>query len=296
MKNKTTKIQTNRTTEKKEDYSPETVAKNFWLYWLRTIMQQVSDRIMNRLDIDQAEKKHHLDYVNKKKSLPPDLPVGGIEDQLLDFHYLQKPNTDWDKIKDCLRDLDIDNKNIELLVFILKRAPIEHTLVPQENPTLTALNEAADSMISEFNQKIRELSPLIKRLEKLQEVGSFYKEFHPLSMTIEALRYEIALCHEIIQLKKVKDRQWLDIYCLDKDLKKSPQKHKYWNHVASFAVNKLNEYYHNDNCERNCSKTHQKAYTKVAELLKILYPSIWKEDIKVISNRIKQKDYRAITK
>lgn len=293
MKKKTVKIQPNHT-EKKEDYSPETVAKNFWKDWHLTIAHKISDSIMNRLDIDPAEKKHHIDYISKKKSLPSDLPVGSIEDQLLDFKYLQKPNTDWDKIKECLRDFNVDNKDIELVVFILKRAPsVEWTLSPRENPAFTAFNKAADSMMSEFNQKIRELSPLVNHLEKLQE-DTPYKDYFLLTQPIEVLKYHIALYREIIKNKRDTDKRWLGIYCLDKDLKKSPQKHKYWNVVVSDALKMLNLYCHNGNCDSNCRKTHQKAITKVAELLKILYPSIWKEDIQTIANRIKQKDYRNI--
>ena len=90
----------------------------------------------------------------------------------------------------------------------------------------------------------------------------------------------------------------LTYYAIDKNLKKSPQKHKYWNDKVPEAITIINEYSHNSECNKNssgsrdCRKTHNKAINKTAEFLKLLYPSIWKEDIKTVASRIKQRYYR----
>jgi hypothetical protein len=155
--------------------------------------------------------------------------------------------------------------------------------------------EVEESMCAEYNRLIKELSPLVKRLKNLQKKGAIYEDFASLTLTILQFDRDIDVCREIVRIKRIADEQYLSTYCIGKDLNKSFQKHKYWNVVVSGALKIVNPYCHTDNCESACRKTHQKAITAVADLLKILYPSIWKEDVKTIASRIKQKDYRNIT-
>lgn len=291
MKKKTATIQPNHI-EKKDHYTPPEVAFEFWRKWYQE-QDNLRKEMIETSSMDECEKKRLLEYTQKIDSLGP-LPVGNFEVASLDFDYLTKPGVDWGKIRDCLRDFPIDDIAIESLVFILTRAPFDSSVNPSNNPFIKVFNDAENAVVSGIKQQIKKLSPLIKRLENLREGSLLYRDSAPISATIETLKLDLAVHREIIKLKDNLDKAKLNFYGIDKDLKKSPQKHKYWNIVVSFAVKKLNEYCHNENCDSKCSKTHQKAITQVAELLKILYPSIWKEDIPTIANRIKQKDYRAI--
>lgn len=286
-----TTIQPNHT-DKKEHYTPPEVAFEFWRKWYQET-DNLRKEMIETSGMDECEKKRLLEYTQKIDSLGP-LPVGHFEVASLEFDYLKKPGVDWGKIRGCLRDFPIDDIAIESLVFILMRAPFDSSVNPSNNPFIKVINDAENAVVTGIKQQIKQLSPLIKRLENLQEGNLLYRDSAPISATIETLKLDLAVHREIIKLKDNSDKAKLNFYGIDKDLRKSPQKHKYWNIVVSFAVKKLNEYCHNENCDSKCGKTHQKAIMKVAELLKILYPSIWKEDIQIIANRIKQKDYRNI--
>lgn len=277
---------------KRSNRTPEEVAKDFWI----DIHQTIQNRLMQSIkDGDESpdEKKHYLSYIDSKRSLPDDAPVGGLKDLVLEHHFLVKPYLPWDKIKSTLKAFNIDDRKIQTLVCILKPSPIEQKFIPDENPLYARIVVSEENVCDEFNREIRELSPLVKRLKNLQEVKG-YEDFAPLILTILKLEYDLEVYREIVKRKRITDKQLLAVYCIDKDLKKSPQKHKYWNVVVSSALKILNPFCHSDNCETSCRKTHQKAITAIAELLKILYPSIWKEDVKTIASRIKQKDYRNI--
>lgn len=297
MKKKTAKNQPNHI-EKKDHYTPPEVAFEFWRKWYQET-DNLRKEMIETSGMDACEKKQLLEYTKKIDSLGP-LPVGNIEVQSLQFDYLQKASIDWHKIKSCLSDFIIDDRAIEALVFVMMPAPVNDVINTSRNPFVATISEEEDKIISRLNQQIKQLSPLVKRLENLQQGQLIYNNCEPLWTTIEIFKQDIAVNREVIKLKHNIDKAKMNFYGIDKDLKKSPQKHKFWNFVVSFAVKTLNPYCHDSSCYINslgqlaCKKTHEKAYTKVAELLKILYPSIWKEDVQTIANRIKQKDYRAI--
>ena len=286
-----TKIQPNR--EKKDHYTPTEVAIEFWTRWYQET-DNIRKEELEASNIGASTKNSLCDYIKKVDDIGRPLPLGNIDVDFLKFNYLQKPSVDWDKVKVCLSDFNMDDIAVESFVFAIMRGPIDYITNPSNNPFIKVFNDAENEVVSGIKQQIKKLSPLVKRLENLREGSLLYRDSAPISATIEELKLDLAVHKEIIKLKDNSDKAKLNFYGIDKDLKKSPQKHNYWNHVVSFAVKKLNEYCHNGNCTNKCRKTHQKAITKVAELLKILYPTIWKEDIPTIANRIKQKDHRGI--
>jgi len=288
-------MQRKKKKEKKIDRTPAKVAKDFW----SGLYQKLQDRLIQSIEDGKetfpGEKNHYRSFIEKKRSLPDDKPVGDSQELVLSHHFLVKPYLPWNNLKHIQDDLKIDDKKFQVLLFILKPTPIEQTLVPEENWLLKRIDEVSDNFVTECNRKIKALSPLVKKLENLIKEDESYAAFPPIYSTISAMQYDIGCTREIVKRRLTTEKNYLDINLIDKDLKKSPQKHKYWNVTVSNALKILNPYCHTDNCENNCRKTHQRALTKIAELLKILYPSIWKEDIKTIASRIKQKDYRNLS-
>lgn len=63
---------------------------------------------------------------------------------------------------------------------------------------------------------------------------------------------------------------------------KDPQKHTAWKKVIVSLLNHLEPFY----------PVQQDRLEISAYFLKVIYPHIWKEDIKTISERLRQKDYR----
>lgn len=260
------------------------------------LFDQEKDKLLREMaeksGIDNNVGPPLLEYINEIESLPKNLPYDNNDKVFLKFIYLEKPSIDWDRIKACLHEFPMTDIAIEAFIFALTRSPINFVLNPSNNPFIKVINDSRNSIVTEKNQMILKLSPLIALLEKLQKENPQYKDFGPLSATIEKFKYDKALCDAIIKYKENAEKFQNNYYGFDKSSEISMQKHKCWNSVVSFAVDRLNEYCHNDNCDSKCGKTHQKAITKVAELLKILYPTIWTDDIPSIAKRIKQREYR----
>jgi hypothetical protein len=199
-----------------------------------------------------------------------------------------KPYLPWDKINRKLKGLRIDDKTKELIIFLLKPVPFEKRL-----SGFPELKELEKRVCGESNEKLKRLAPLLKQLENIQKDPPF-NDFGPLAETIGKIQYEIAFHREIVKRGKGIYRKYYKEMGVDKDLNMSVQKHKFWNWAVSGTLALLNRFYHTGKCEKKCRKMHEEAIRKVAELLKLLYPKIWKEQISTIANRIKQKQYRSI--
>lgn len=259
----------------KDDNSPEVIAQKFWIEFYKKFKERVENVLL--------DEKEEIKYIHAKRSLPEDATVGGSEDLMIDYEYLVKPYVEWGKVRTCLRDVGITKTVIERLVFILKPYPLDGAL---SNPLIQKVEKAANGMCRDLNRQIKELSPLIKRLENLTRQDAAYRKLKPLRETIEALKFDVELLKAIIERKKSTDKKWKEMRLIDKNTDKvSPQKHKFWNITIPSAIKILNGFCENE--KRTCIKT--------AELLKILYPNIWKEDIHTIASRIKQKYYRNLS-
>jgi len=278
----------------KIDLTPQKVAQAF----LRDYYQQLQDRMIQTIkdkETSPEKRQHQLSYIEQLKSITDDEKLCGSAKYLaLIYDYQVRPYLPREKLKKFRDELSLDDNKFELLLFHLKPAPIEQTLIPEENPAMKQLREETEKGLTQFNKRIKELSPLVKRLKNLTETDH-YKYFRPIFVTIDRMQFDIDVCREIVKQERAAKKRFLGNYLIDKDREKSPQKHKYWNAVVSNALKIVNPACHTDYCKAGCRKTHQKAITAVAELLKILYPSIWKEDIKTIASRIKQKDYRNLS-
>ena len=154
---------------------------------------------------------------------------------------------------------------------------------------MTALEDQACREHARRKQRLPRLLQLIKKT--IQKDGRLNSS--PCwSEAVKEMEYEIAVSNEIVGIRERARQQYFDVSGLDFNIKKPPQRHRAWAESTKFLAEIVNEFYHTEACERECKVSHEKTYRKVAELLKIAYPSIWKEDLPTIANRIKQKDYR----
>lgn len=240
--------------------------------------------------LPQEEERFLLFYLNAHRNLPTD----SLEDFVLAHHFLVEPYVKWDKIKKTLKGLKIDDKKAWTIVFVLKPVPFEKVLFPNKNLPYKAIKGVEKWTCDFCSEQIKQISPLVKQLENLYHMAPERRVSFP--PTIDSLKRDIEVYRESI--KKISDRERAvhETFHIDKDLKKSPQKHIYWNVTVSKGIRMLNQYCHSNRCQPNCKITHETAIRKTAELLKILYPEIWTEDIPTIAKRIKQKDYRHLSK
>ncbi len=190
----------------------------------------------------------------------------------------------WPKIGACFSGLKIKEKDLEFIVFILKPWPFTN----QFTEGYPKLESFVHSTCAEINGVIKRLSPLAKQLN---EIEFPYTDILP---TVEfdhiKCKYYLAVCRKIVQLGKKIPDMYFKHFGIEKSKYKSPQKHTFWKYAVAGAIHKLNEYCHDADCDpRRCTVDHVKAYRVVARLLKILYPSIWRGNIAVISNIIKSK-------
>jgi hypothetical protein len=149
------------------------------------------------------------------------------------------------------------------------------------------------SLSQNANIKIKKYSRLKGQFEKLLQ-DTDWQEFEPLTSVINKLIGSLEKERSMVDFLKRREKAYRSLYYFDKALNKPTKKQGYWNHVIIPALKLINNYCHNNHCTRTrqCSITHATAYYKIAELLKILYPSIWTESIKTISNQIKSREQR----
>ena len=128
---------------------------------------------------------------------------------------------------------------------------------------------------------IGELSLDVGTFEKVQ--NNDYVPFHG----VNEIRYDIGCYKKALEVLEAKREQRIGTFKIDEDIKKSRTTHIFWKTAISQALKEVNRHCHNNKCEPNCPNTHPEALTIIAELLKILYPTIWEEDIPMIINKIR---------
>ena len=74
----------------------------------------------------------------------------------------------------------------------------------------------------------------------------------------------------------------------------APQKHSFWSYATAGAIYYVNCFCHGDRCKKKCNTLHERSYLLVANLLKILYPNIWREKADNIANNIKTRALRLL--
>lgn len=219
----------------------------------------------------------------------------------IEFANIVEPRLPWVKINKVFTDIrkkGLKEETILLIVFILKPFPLEREI----QKGMPELHKIEKEICGASNQRIKRLPTIIKQLEKMSE-----KSHMPLYNTadfaqaLKNLREELEYHREIVRIGKDLHKRYLAILGIDKDVKKiHPKKHKFWSVAVSTAVTVLNDFCHSELCEQDakgiwlCYKTHKKTLQKIAELLRILYPTIWKLDVNSIFRLIEQRDYRNI--
>jgi hypothetical protein len=285
-----------RTKTKKE--SPEEIAKDFWAGLFHKAGERIAriqHDIFNSISDPQEKEQQRplLNFMTELKALPQDAPVGSLEETIIKHKYLVKPFVPWKEVTDTLGEFQFDTQAIEDIVLCLKPVPIEQHLGLIDNPIQDSQDQAIREAMDFFKGKIKTLSPLAKKLENLTKEDG-YRNLLPLKQTILCLRWDIEIYKAIVKDRQDNDKRYRAIHLIDENLHKSPQKHPYWRELATRVLKLLNAHCHDGACEPGCRKTHKKAYIKVAQLLKILYPTIWTQKIEIIANKIKSMEQRQL--
>jgi hypothetical protein len=274
-----------------QSYTPKSTADRAFNAIQNKLLEKIPKLILDYLP--EEDRQFSWFYLNA----PPEIPNHSL-DKFIWYPKIHQilvvRSVPWGKIKRSLQEFRFDEKTIKAIVYILKPIPIEKVLFPNNSLGQSAIKDFEKRFCGDLAKDIKRLSPLIKQLENLYQISPQLRSSLP--PAIDSLKKERETYRELIKLFKDREKKLYRSFKIDKDLKKSPQKHRYWNVTTSGAINILNQYCHHGGCDKNCRKTHEKAIRTVAKLLKILYPMVWKENISTIANRIKQKDYRHLSR
>ena len=276
--------------------TPEEVARDFWAGVFKDLRERLEETESKATDSTSDKTARHerelfTGFSRELQNLPKDAPIPCLKEVLIQHKYLVKPYLPWDRIGIVLSDLNLNREKIEGLVLLLKPVPIEHHLGLLKDTIIQKFEKTIKKEVDRLNEKVKALSPLLKRLEKLSRQRE-YRGFSPLSGTVTRLRRDIAISKAMVKARRENDKKLLEGYGIDKDPNKSPQRHKYFSTIAVRALRVINQSCHTDACEPHCKKTHKKAYVKIAELLNILYPTIWTQSTDIIANKIKSMEQR----
>ena len=188
------------------------------------------------------------------------------------YELCVKPHLPWNKIYESLKIIPKKDE-IEKIIFELKPYPIEKIIdqkIRKEN--------IFEKDIKQQIQQIARLQGILKHLPK----DPFLRDSDHIEKFRNSELLNMAYFREMGKLMRRIEKENLNRLGIDRNLNKSPQKHPYWNKIVSNAIRSLKPYY----------RTQKATLQKIAELLKLLYPTIWKEGIGTIANRIKLKNYR----
>jgi hypothetical protein len=194
----------------------------------------------------------------------------------------------WPKIRACFSGLKVKEEDLEFIVFILKPWPFTN----QFTKGYPELNSFVESTCADINKVIKRVSPLVNQFKNIELP---YPDILPtIGLDYVKFKYYLAVCRKIVQLGKKIPDMYFKHFGIEATKYRSPQKHTFWKYAVAGAVNRLNKYCHDDNCDKRCNVFHLQAFRVVACLLKILYPSIWRENHHMITKRIKTKCYTSI--
>jgi hypothetical protein len=260
--------------------------------------EQIIESVTNRFLSEYSERSkgviplltdEDIHYVPFHLFGPKELSLENLEN----LRETLNKNVPWEKIKKCLVAVKIkDEAVIRHIVQTLKPIPIEMEIKPTQGSLYTWIIDRERAICSYFNKKIKNISPVIKRLENLYQEEPERRVC--LVQSIELLQDDVRTYKKVIEFYKNNRKTLLKSYSIDKDLRKSPQKQAYWNKVIP-ATLKLISKFCRDEEKRKTGKTiipYSKLIEITAKLLKILYPTIWTENVPTIAHRIKMKDYR----
>jgi len=201
------------------------------------------------------------------------------------YESLVKHQLCWSKIATCFSGLKIDKEEVDFIVFLLKPYPFTNEF-KYGYPELELL---VQSTCAEINKLRKKLSPLAIQFNNIRFP---HHDILPIvGFDHIQCNYYLSLCRKIVQIGKKIPGMHFRYLGIEKSRYKFPQKHTFWKYAVTGAVHRLNKYCHDDNCERECNVIHRQTIRVIARLLKILYPSIWREKLDTITKRIKTKYY-----
>jgi len=250
---------------------------------------------LDKLPKDKSHRKYFKNVTEVKKLLGSQ----NISPAYASFIYnsMVLPTIPCEEVGKCLSELKFEKKELQAFIFSLKPFPIELVLLPSKSKKSRQriiIENILQRDIDNNNKIIKQRSALVGQLKTLQKDPA-YNKYPPLKLVIKKLENDKDQSRKIVERKKIVLDKILNFFQISANFSKSSQKHEYWNILISNALRQLNKHYCNcSDSDKACTTTHKKTIFKLAKLLKILYPKIWKDPIKTIYERIKQKDYRKI--
>lgn len=187
--------------------------------------------------------------------------------------FIQK---DRKKIENIFAELpSFPGNQIDNLIFILKPIPLEQLI-----EHIKLFTSHFPGMISGSDIE-KAVNDQIKHLSKAQ--GMFDKIILPYDDIItDRIKTRIIRLRKFLEGKKQVERMMRDIYGINENLDKEPQRFYYWNYTALPGLSLIKKYCSKTAEENNSKKkkclshpNESQAIRIIARLLKVLYPSIW---------------------
>lgn len=195
-----------------------------------------------------------------------------------------KPKLNWRKISTCLSPIRIPKDKWDLIVMLLKPIPFT-TEFTSGYPELEKLVASTR----------REIAPLAKRLapiaQQLKNIPYPYRDLLP-NLQLYKIAPQIKDLSDIYtsmdELGKQIPKRHFRYFGIATRKYETPQKQDFWTYAIGGAANELNKYCHDGRCpNKPCKEIHDvKVFPVIAQLLKTLYPTIWKESTAAIARNI----------
>ncbi|MBE9535708.1 MAG: hypothetical protein IMF07_00870, partial [Proteobacteria bacterium] len=249
-------------------------------------LEQAHIERVKSFEIKMAARECYMDCVKSNSKLSSPSVVQLLDDfeektdrnltkeEVLKASFVKRSTEiPWGKVYDVLSNLDIEKKAIKALIVSISSPFIDDLIKATPAQKNNFISEECIPELNRRIQKLARISGLIKDLQKEKR----YKKLNILTETVACLEWEKSFSQEFISAHKEAEKIEAEYTGIGSNKNKSPPKHKVWNEIVSTAINQLNKYCHIYGlCEDdNCDKIHKKTITKTAELLKLLYPSIW---------------------
>lgn len=183
-------MQAKKRKEKRTLLIPQKEPLEIW----KNIYQMYHDEYGKAIKYDNSitteQKNRHFSFVKEIYRLNNEKSADYIQKAAnISYCFLVRPYLPWDKLRPIQKELQLDDTTFEQIIFYLKPCPYEKLIIPAEtSPLQKEFNKVCEKTLIEFNKKIRELSPLVKKLENLSVRDESYANFLPIQQTISKIK------------------------------------------------------------------------------------------------------------
>jgi hypothetical protein len=234
---------------------------------------------------------------NKTKKLIDDLinNMGKIKiDKLNSVRFFCENEALFYDIIDCLQDVPQSEKINAMFLSddISKKYLIPFTLRPpgyeqmfqgqiEADPvTMSIIMEVLTRWLNFAKEREKTLPRLLDELEKIEEIE--FEEYASLPEMKAEVKENIEAYKELVTILEETISK-----TISQPEMKPTLKRYFWEKVIVQGIELINDFCHNDQCiENNCTKIHDLAIKKTAELLKIIYPDHFDGSIENIKNEV----------